>query len=407
MALDKASGTVMHFLIRFLKSNVIYKSAKDLDDLIPLYLYAVKTGNLKLAKWVLGLLRDAVDEDLEQVVNGRDDMGVNAVFAAIQSGSMMMLKWVLSHKSFSVNIVFDKSANGLSALHYAMRTGKIDIFKEVFSIYSQHEKGDIKALMLNTRDNEGNTPFMRAVKEGRTDLGKLHIWIMNQFGGDVESKMRMLFGQNKNKEIPLIASYQSSPSLSTAHDHIWEYFTMIKVVNEGNADLAERALVFLARFESGRPTMRLIVEATQKNMVVLNRVLNLRDSSIDDVLYTLTKYVGSPSSNRERDENDGVFSRMGTLEWFLTKVVPDNHPCLFSQSTHSGNTAFLHLVRNGKIKMAEILLAKITDDETKLQLLNAKTLPGRHGGESAMDWAKKRNIKSVVDWLGEQITDLQ
>merc|ERR1712223_1562716 len=58
MALDKVSGTVMHFLVNYVKSKCTYKSIKDLDKLIPLYLYALKSNKLDLAKWTLSMLKN-------------------------------------------------------------------------------------------------------------------------------------------------------------------------------------------------------------------------------------------------------------------------------------------------------------------------------------------------------------
>ena len=79
------------------------------------------------------------------------------------------------------------------------------------------------------------------------------------------------------------------------------------------------------------------------------------------------------------------------FEWFLDDVVPDDHPCLYSQSSFSGKTVFMMLVCDGKIKLADKLLSKITDNKKKLQLLNAKTLSGKHRHESVLELAQKMN----------------
>merc|ERR1712190_417997 len=99
------------------------------------------------------------------------------------------------------------------------------------------------------------------------------------------------------------------------------------------------------------------------------------------------------------------YRQLKPLEWFIDEVVPNDHPCLYSQSSHSGNTMFMQLVKDGNIKMAERVLEKITDSKVRLQLLNAKKLAGRHGGESALEWAKRDNVQPIVEWVMEQMAD--
>ena len=385
LALEKVSGTVLHFLIQFVKSKCTYKSMKDLDKLIPLYLYALKHSNLELAKWTLSLLKNAADR--RKLVNCNDDLGLNTVFAAIKSSSMRTLKFVLNHKEFAENLVFNTDQAGLSSLHYAMKTGNIGIFQEVLSMYERNEKGNFKTLIFNTKDNAGNNPFALAIKEG-VGFSSLRKWILNELGNDYVAKMELLFSKNKSGEVPLIASYQSSVELETAHDEIYEYFTKKKIVNAGNAVLAGRALHFLAKFNA-QSTMKMIIDAVEDEMV-LNKVLSVKNNTNISIIYRLQQY-----------------QRWNCLEWFLSEVVPNDHPCLFSPSKHSGNTALKQILQDKKIKIAEMLLTKITDNDKKQKLLNARTHAGSNGDESALDWAQKRNIKPMVQWLKEQIGDDQ
>jgi len=301
----------------------------------------------------------------------------------------MTLRFVLNQEEFAENIIFNTDQSGLSSLHYAMKTAKINIFKAVLSIYEQNEKGDFKTLMFGTRDNAGNNPFALAIKED-VRLGNLQKWILNRFGDDLDSKLKLLFSENKNKEVPLIADYQSSLQWETARDYVYEYFNRIKVVNEDNAVFAGRSLIFLARFSGTMPTMRMIIDAVEDE-AVLNKVLSVKNTSNNDALFKLAQY-----------------NQIDTLKWFLTEVVPNDHPCLYTQSSQSGETVLSKLVKeHGKIALAEKLLAKVTDNRKRLHLLKAKTLPGINGDESALDWAQRRNIKPVIGWLTEHIGDAQ
>ena len=386
MVLEKVSGTVLHFLIRFVKSKCTYKSKKDLEKLIPLYLYSLKHSNLELAKWTLALLKNKADR--RKLVDCSDDSGrLNTVFAAIKSRNMRTLKYVLKleKQEFTDNLVFKTDPAGLSSLHHAVKTGHIGIFKEILSIYERNERGKLQTLIFNTKDNAGNNPFALAIKEGVV-YGKLRKWIMNEIGGDYVAKMNLLFSPNKNGVVPSISAYQESLGLDFAHDEIYEYFTKKRVVNSGNAVLAGRALMFLARFDA-MPTMKLIIEAVEDEMV-LDKVLSVTNKSNNDILYNLQSY-----------------NRWNCLKWFLSEVIPDDHPSLWSRSEHSGNTALKKILEAGKIGIAEMLLAKITDIDRRQKLLDARTFPGSNGNESALDWAQKRNIKPIVDWLKEQSPD--
>ena len=353
LALQYADGTVHHFLINFVKSKCSYKSATDLDKLIPLYLFSLRRNNLTLAKWALSLLNAT---DRAKLVNCNNGLGLNTILAAIKSGNMCTLKFVLNQKEFTQNSVFKSDHMGRSSLHYAMKTGKIDIFQEVLSIYERNEKGDFKTLMFNTMDNSGNNPFALATKEG-VRFHDLRKWIMDRFGDDHNAKMELLFSKNKSGEVPLIESYQSGLQLQTAHDYIYEYFTKTKVVNMNNAVLAGQALLFLAQFGE-IPTMKMIIDAVEdeNHEMVLDKVLSLKNTTNINVLYRLQQ-------NRH----------WKCLKWFLSEVVPPDHPCLHSRNKRTGNTALKQILLDGKIEIAEMLLEKITDDDSRAKLLRTRS----------------------------------
>ena len=357
MALDKVSGTVMHFLIHFVKSKVAYKSSKDLDKLIPLYLYSLRNNNLKMAKWTLSLLKNASDR--KKLVNCNDEFGVNTVFAAIQSDSMEILNFVLNQNDFDQMIVFNTDRGGRTSLHYAAKTTNISIFKEVLSIYQRNEKGDFESFMFGT-DEEGNNSFTYAVKEGIDDP-TVSTWILQQFDDDINLKMKLLFARNKNGEVPLIENYSEVEELDIFMDCIYEFWSdRTVVINEEKIDLAARSLMFLTRSDKTAWTMKIIVDAMKDDDMTMQKILSVRDTANNDILYKISQH-----------------RRWKILKWFLEDVVPNDHPCLFSRCKITGKTTFMRLVIDGKIDLAKLLLAKITDNVQKLQLMRTKTLqPG-------------------------------
>lgn len=360
---------------------------QDLDKLKPLFLYSLVTSNLRLARWVLSLLKNVSERT--KLLNCKGEMGVTTISAAIRARDIPTLKFLLDQEEFLQDLVFETDPKGVSSLHHAMKTGRLAIFKKVLSIYEDHGKGDLKSLIFGTKDGGGYNPFALALKEG-VHLGNLQKWILSRFGDDVATKLKLLFSGGKNGDVPLIAGYQNSVSANTAHDHIYEYFSKVELVSGDNAELAGHSLMFLARFSGTISTMKMIIEKVKKSEKVFHEVLNAANTSNNGILYKMMQY-----------------RRMIPFEWFLDDVVPDDHPCLYSQSSFSGKTVFMMLVYDGKIKLADKLLSKITDNKKKLQLLNAKTLPGKHRHESALEWAQRRNIKPIIQWLMDHIADVE
>ena len=90
------------------------------------------------------------------------------------------------------------------------------------------------------------------------------------------------------------------------------------------------------------------------------------------------------------------------MEWFLTEIVPDDHPCLYRASSHSGNTVLMGLLDDGNVGLASMLLDKIKDKKVKLSLLNAKKLKN-FNNESIMDYAKRQNIKPIINFVQSQV----
>jgi len=115
----------------------------------------------------------------------------------------------------------------------------------MLAIYEKNGKGDFKTLMFEMKDNAGNNPFAFGVKE-TINVEKLHKWIIHRFGDDLDSKLKLLFSENKDKEVPLIEGYPAYTYLKFVNDYIYEYFTKIRVVNEANAEFAGRALFLFA-----------------------------------------------------------------------------------------------------------------------------------------------------------------
>ena len=224
-------------------------------------------------------------KDRQKLVNCQNDLGCSTILAAIKSVSMKTLHFLINQEEFDENQIFNTDQKGLSALHYSMLTKQIDIFKAVLAIYDRNDKGDFKLLIFSTTDNEGNNPFALAMKRN-VILGNLEKWMLNQFGDDLDSKLKLLFAENKNKEVPLIASYQNNVPLNTAYDYIHEYFAKREVVNEEDALFAGRAMIFLARYPGTMSTMRKIFDSVV-DATVLNKILSVRNSTNLDILYKL------------------------------------------------------------------------------------------------------------------------
>ena len=123
--------------------------------------------------------------------------------------------------------------------------------------------------------------------------------------------------------------------------------------------------------------------ATTISNKLLFKALNIRNSDNDTILHNICKTT------------DNQF----VINWYLTEVIPSNHPILFEKDNVDGYSALFLLCKNGLIYLAQKLLNKITDKKEKLKLIEMKN----NENESVLDYAKSENIPNFVKFVENEI----
>ena len=86
------------------------------------------------------------------------------------------------------------------------------------------------------------------------------------------------------------------------------------------------------------------------------------------------------------------------IDWYLSEVIPDDHPILFGADKIDGDTALMLLVRKGLLYLAERLLSKVTDKAVKLQLMETENTEK----QSIETYAKQQGVPRIIKWIKDQ-----
>lgn len=207
---------------------------------------------------------------------------------------------------------------------------------------------------------------------------------------NIEDKLNVLFGKNKNGEIPLIEEYAASDGvhmpMDIVSDCVYEFISSIKEVHRDNVEMVGCCLLFAVQ-RGAMARIKLIIDKIGKDQDMRDQVLSIRNLSNHDALYRLV-----------------ATGNMRQFSWLLERV-PNDHSCLYSRSLLRGDTTFMRLLEAGQLSLAERLLKKISDNAVKLKLLRTKRVKRIEGGGSALDIAKRKKIEPVIEWITEQMEE--
>jgi len=433
--LDKTSGAVQRFLIQKVESMLSGsdKEHLNLDSLVPIWLFALKESNIDLAKRLLSLVKD--DFDRLQLVRRKNEFRQSPIHAAALSGNLKTLRFLEGKFQVDLqNFVDDKDHKGRTVMHYAVKSGSREMVKEILSLFMDDPDGADYGELMNgdsLKDEMGNTPFSYFLKQNGSS--EMTLYLLNKFDDkakeeqrmrdavtsasgaiskrkvtlevpfgqeyraqssvgslaqNIDEKLAMLFARNKDGEIPLLEEYavEMDMPMDVVTYFVYEFLSSIKEVHVENVELVGQCLLFAAQ-EGKMSRMLLIVDKIGGDEEMLDRVLRVRNQSNHDALYKLV-----------------ATGRMREFAWLLDSV-PDDHPCLFSRSLHRGDTAFMRLLEEGQLNLADKLLAKIKGKEIRLKLLNTERFKRIEGGGSALDIARRKKVEPVIEWLTAKIEE--
>merc|ERR1712151_572437 len=65
-----------------------------------------------------------------------------------------------------------------------------------------------------------------------------------------------------------------------------------------------------------------------------------------------------------------VPDKYAIIDWYLTEIIPADHPMLFVKDNLKSKTILMLLIESGLVFLAKKLLDKVTDKQKKLELIN-------------------------------------
>jgi len=300
---------------------------------------------------------------------------------------------VTHFKVDAAQFMAERDREGRCAVHYALTTDSMPMVREVLSMWSGSSGGRRGAFedAMFLKDSEGNIPFAHFLKQNASK--SVARFLLNRFDDSnfcdlsrsesIDRRMRMIFAPNDHGEVAIVEEYLSAKEMEKmptgiVSEYVFEFLNSIERVDGGNADLVGFCLLFSTKLSR----IKLIAEKIGDDKAILERVLNVRNSSNHDALYRLV------ASGKIRE-----------FEWLLSEVVPDGHQSLYSRSAHSGDTTLMKLLERGNLRMAGMLMEKVHDHQLRAQLLRTESFRTLSGGGSALDTAQRMGRKAVVEWI--------
>lgn len=131
------------------------------------FVAACNTGNLREAKAVMKrgvkVFHDCLDKLAEVTVNRVDERGTSNLIIALGQNNQELGDFLLSHPQINVNGLREGAADfpRMSPLHCAAHHGNMPALRRILS--------DPKLTTLNSRDTDGCTPLMEAVRKAQPE----------------------------------------------------------------------------------------------------------------------------------------------------------------------------------------------------------------------------------------------
>ena len=169
-ALTKANSKNQSVFMKLIKSIISStKKFKNLDLLIPIFLFSLRVEKIDLAKWLLSKL--SISSNKRKLIYCQNEFGLNGVLMACKFGKYASLKFLLDHSLFDSQSVFAKDSKGRSAIHYCFGVGtnaSMSCFKRILSCYQQAFGADVieKESLLFMKDKNNQTPMDYTLKKG-------------------------------------------------------------------------------------------------------------------------------------------------------------------------------------------------------------------------------------------------
>lgn len=164
---DKFGRSVIKLIMETSNSTLIFTMIDKIDSQV--FKTELKDALIVAVKSSLGL--PLIKKIIERSdINYRDEYGNTALYYACESANVVLVQLLLSQKELDLSVSNNYGQNIVQIAINKGNTLYVNMFLEHLAIL---KKDDLIKEIFDTKDNLGETPFLKAVKENRTDMVKL------------------------------------------------------------------------------------------------------------------------------------------------------------------------------------------------------------------------------------------
>eukprot|EP01083_Nonionella_stella_P255554 876987_1 len=386
-SLDLAKDASTILLLQSAITNIISSNSKAYNSqpqtIFALFLWSLSKGKLVVTKWLLAQLNES---SRRKMMNKSNQVGMNAVLCSCKAAQIASLQFLLSHPYLDQQLVYSADNNGNNAIHYSCgkdSQASVACFRTILELYKTKISKYSDLLIQNRIFDHAmphNTDSISGARTNGYHCSKTQEWSVGCVLDDNVNLMRLLFKEDQNGRIALIEHGINSNIFSKKVAYwISGYFEDIDEISDLDCKYAGYALLYLGA--ECWHIHKLIVSKC-KDEVQLFEVLNTRSGEGYSVLDRVCKS-----------------EKWCVVEWYLSDIIPDNHPILVACNTFTNETCLMYLLERGAIQFADKLISKIDDKKERLNLIEKKD----YKNQSILDSAVCKDIPSQVEWIRHQI----
>eukprot|EP01083_Nonionella_stella_P309184 1093942_1 len=377
-SLDLANDASTILLLQGTITNMI---SSQTQTVFALFLWSLSKAKLGLTKWLLAQLNEA---NQRKVMNQSNEVGMNAVLCSCKAAQIASLRFLLSHPFLDKQLVYSTDNNGNNAIHYSCckdTESSLDCLRTVLALYKT-QLMKYSDLLIQNRIFDHAMSYNS--EDGRYECTKTQQWsvrcVLDESQAANINIMQLLFKEKQKGKVALVERGMNRLNKEVAH-LIKSYFEDIDGIGDLDSKYAGYALLYLGACAECWHIQKLIVSKC-RDEAQLFEILNTRSSEGCSVLDRVCKS-----------------EKWCVVEWYLSDIIPDNHPILVACNTFTNETCLMYLLERGAIQFADKLISKIDDKKERLNLIEKKD----YKNQSILDSAVCKDIPSQVEWIRHQI----
>eukprot|EP01083_Nonionella_stella_P113468 334531_1 len=380
-SLDLASDASTIWLLQNTITNIISSASykNQTQTVFALFLWSLRKAKLVLTKWLLAQLSEPKQK---KVMNQSNEFGMNAVLCSCKAAQIASLHFLLSHPFFDQQLIYSSDHKDKNAIYYSCCTNtpeSVACLRTVLAFYKT-KITTYSDLLIRNRVFDHAMRYYRGTYLSNTQKWSVQC-ILDEWSQSHAANinlMHLLFKENEKGEVALI-EHGTNRFIKEVAYWIKSYFEDIDEISDLDCKYAGYALLYL---RANCWHIHQLIAAKCRDEAQLSKVLNVRNGEG----YSVLDYVC-------------MSEQWCIVEWYLSQVIPNNHPILMDCNTFTNQTGLMYLLASGAIQFAEQLLSKIDDKKERLNLIEKKD----YKNQSILDSAVCKDIPSQVEWIRHQI----